>query len=156
VTEDLHPYDGRERRFRFDNETRERGRAIVARVLKLPVVPHGARFELSFYSGGIGIFDNVAIAIPATRDEAVRIAAVNGFAGPDETDHDLVHLVQDEDAPLPFDTALAEFIARKRAAFQPDFVAGAAVWIEPGSGINSWNVMWHADGELAYLGYDQG
>jgi hypothetical protein len=153
---DLHPYDNRERRFRFDDDTRAEGLVWVAKLLRLPRAPSAARFDLRFFSGGIGIIDRLAIVIPATRDEAARIAAVNGLAAPDEADNDVVHLVQDEDEPRPFDTALAEFITRERAAFQPDFVAGAALWIEPSSGVNNWNLMWHAAGELAYLGYDQG
>jgi hypothetical protein len=138
VTEDLHPYDGKERRFRFDDDTRAAGLALVAKLLKLPAVPSGARFELRFFSGGIGIFDNLAIAIAATRDDAQRIADACGFTSTLDEYID------------------AEHVMYHRQAFQPDCAADDPIWCEPGSDVNHWTVIWFANGELAYLGYDQG
>jgi hypothetical protein len=144
----MRPYDNREYRYRFDDDTRAEGLVRVAKLLRLPIAPRAARFDLRLFSGGIGIVDQLAIAIPATRDEAVRIAATCGFVAPDPTDDEWLNLLADDEVPV--------FVAHHRSAFQPDFAAGDALWVEPDSGVNHWNMMWHAGDELAFLGYDQG
>jgi hypothetical protein len=159
VTDDLHPYDNRERRFRYDDDSRTRGRELVARILRLPVAPTGARFDIAFFSGGVGVFDNVAIAIAASPDAAAAIATRLQFAPPGDFTGDdfadLEWLVGAADG-TPFELALAGFVAEHRHAFQPDYVTGDPIWFETISGVNHWSVLWYSRGELAYLSYDQG
>jgi hypothetical protein len=150
---DLHPYDGKERRFRYDDATCENGRAIVAKIMQLPVAPRGALFDMTFYSGGVGIFDRVAIAFAATHDDAVQIACALAFVAADAGDGALGWFVGDE---LPVAAELARFIAERRHGFQPDYADGDPLWFEAGSDIDHWAVAWHSGGMLAYLGYDQG
>ena len=62
----LHPYDNVERRYRHTDGTRGEGRDVVAQVLGLPKPPAGELlFDLSFFSGRIGVLDRLAIAFPA-------------------------------------------------------------------------------------------
>jgi len=143
---DLHPYDGKERRFRYDDATRDDGRMLVANFLRLPSAPRDAVFDMRFYSGGMGIVDHVAIAFAAERDEAARIAESLGFVGADEIDVSL----------LDGDGDLAQFIAEHRRGFQPDYADGDPIWFEDGSDDIHWSVLWHAHGMLAYAAYDQG
>ena len=65
----LHPYDGVERCFRHTDRDRTTGFEVIARVLHLPV-PSAYNvifYDLSFYSGGVGIIDRLAISLPANR-----------------------------------------------------------------------------------------
>jgi hypothetical protein len=133
----LHPYDDKERVFRYDDASRAEGLELVARFLKLSVAPRGALFDLRFFSGGIGIFDNLAIAIAADATQAARIADACGFVAADDVDH-----VVD--------------ISQCRHGFQPDYADGDPLWLDPSSDVNQWGVMWHSGGMLAYLAYDQG
>ena len=133
----LHPYDNKERVFRYDDASRDQGLVLVAKLLKLSVAPRGALFDLRFFSGGIGIFDNLAIAFAADAAEAARIAEACGFVAADTVD-DVVD------------------IASTRHGFQPDYAPGDPIWVEPDSDVNHWVVLWHSGGMLAYLGYDQG
>src|SRR5262245_35665354 len=80
ATVNLHPYDNVERRFRHTDETRGEGREVVAHVLRLPDSPAGELlFDMSFFSGGIGVLDRVAIALPA--DAALWSSVVTSLHG---------------------------------------------------------------------------
>jgi hypothetical protein len=65
----LHPYDGVERRYRHTDAERDTGLAIVARLLRLPHISSSqvVGYDLSFYSGGIGVLDKLAITLQADR-----------------------------------------------------------------------------------------
>lgn len=151
----LHPYDNKERVFRYDDASRDDGLVLVAKLLKLPAAPRGARFDLRFFSGGIGIFDHLAIALGAESAEVVRIAHELGFVAPTADGSELEEFLGDCDG-VPFADALVEFVAHHRLGFQPDYAPGDPIWIEPESNVNHWVVMWHSNGVLAYLAYDQG
>jgi len=165
--DDLHPYDGKVRRFR-DTDTGSaaiaRGRGLVASLLRLPAPPpaEGLRYDLSFDSGGCGVFDRLHAAFRCAPDEAAAIAARAGFLaltdpwqGDDRESLEwLVHLEDLPEATLA--DAVAVFLAEQRAAFQPAPGDPLRVWIEPGSDVNHWTLIYAAAGELAYIGFDQG
>jgi hypothetical protein len=112
VTDTIHPYDGKECRFRFDDP---RGRARVGRAAARAAGGAERRaLRFAVFSSGI--------------------AAVCGFTASIDDDHVMYH----------------------RQAFQPDYAIGDPIWCEPGSDVNHWGVLWHSNGELGYLGYDQG
>jgi hypothetical protein len=166
--DDLHPYDGRERRFRDDDpdpERRARGLALVARLLGLPAPPpaRGLRYDLSFRSGGFGAVDRLYVAMPCTPAEAAAIAARAGLLGPEamcaeparrEAFEWLVRGDAEADA-APAEVALA-FVAEHRAAFQPPPDGDVRAWFRPESGVNAWAVLYAAGGRAGFIGYDQG
>src|SRR5512138_2058320 len=83
---ELYRYDGKTHRFSHDDADPSAGRAHVARMLGLAESPPDARYELSFYSGGIGVLDQMAIAVPATPEvRAAAIARIAGVAPDDAT-----------------------------------------------------------------------
>ena len=58
----LHPYDDVERCFRHTDPAGDEGRAVVGRLLCLQEPPAGELlYDLSFFSGGIGVLDHLAI-----------------------------------------------------------------------------------------------
>ena len=67
---DIPPYDNKEYRFRDEDSSTQAGRQRVAALLGLPNAPspEGLRFDLSFFSGGIGVYDKHAIAMNASTD----------------------------------------------------------------------------------------
>lgn len=158
---DLHPYDGVTRRF-GDGDGQADGPAIVARILGLAAMPPEAHYEMSFYSGGIGVLDHVAIGVPLAHVQLAAVRAHLGAEVPDllaadpEWGEDFLHLVTDDDAPCALAVAVATFVEARRASFQPPCVPGDAVWFEPASTVNGWSALWvHGDG-LGYLGFVQG
>jgi hypothetical protein len=149
---ELHPYDGVERRFRDGDtgEMLERGRALVRQILQHEVAP-GTRWDLSFYSGGIGVMDHLYIRLPCSRTEADAIIGGLGFITPECTHEEIVWLVACHDEWSQ--EAVAEFIRASKSAFQPE---ADVVYFEPSSGVNSWAVLYYADAALSYIAFDQG
>lgn len=138
---DLHPYDGTDRRFRDSDADTTKGRRIVAFLLRLPAPPplEGLRYDLNFYSGGIGVLDRLAISIVAS---AVDVDAMKLTA---EVDEDIDHLT---------DGDLRAFVDENRAEFQPP--ADGDIWFTMHSNVNDWGVVWRSRRHLHYVGYSQG
>jgi hypothetical protein len=167
VTDDLHPYDGQERCFRHDDwdpPRLARGRALVARMLSLlsPPPPEGLRYDLRFYSGGIGVMDRIHVALPLAPAEVDAIVARLGLQVPEAAagdavwGEDFVWLVQDEDDPCLLREAVERFVEKERADFQPSLGAQGRVWFAPASGVNAWSVLYEADRDVCFVGFDQG
>jgi DNA-binding transcriptional LysR family regulator len=166
--ENLHPYDGRDRRFAHDDadpEQRARGRALVATLLSLAAPPAevGLRYALSFFSGGIGVLDRMHVAMPCAAELAEAIATGAGMwtleqlLADDELRPEIEWLVYDEEHPerSPQEQLVA-FIEDERVPFQPPPHAGMRAWLLPHSGVNAWSLVYAVDGELAFIGFDQG
>lgn len=160
---DLPPYDGRERRFHHTDADRREGWRAVAAVLRLTgPAPDGALYDLSFYSGGIGVIDRLAITLPASS--ALWQEATSAFhtQTPEEAALDpsfaaeLAWLFADSESPCPLRPAAVEFIERERRDFQGRCEGTSRLAIGRDSDVNSYHVLWGDDATLNYLGYDQG
>lgn len=161
---DLHPYDGKERRYRHTDADLREGIRLVTQLIYLPTPPPrlGLLYDLSFYSGGIGILDRLAITLPLQLPQTLGVVAGLRASTPDDAlsdpgwRDDFLWLVDDEDNPLPPRAAAARFIHENRREFQPECDASSAIWFEPVSNVNAWTALWHSHDLLSYLAYDQG
>jgi hypothetical protein len=65
----VHPYDNRERRYRHTDFFKTKGVAAIVQLLHLNNSPpiKGLLYDLSFYSGGIGVYNNLAITMPTNK-----------------------------------------------------------------------------------------
>jgi hypothetical protein len=160
---DLHPYDNVERRYRHTDGTRDEGRKVVAQVLGLPEPPAGELlFDMSFFSGGIGVLDRLAIALPA--DPALWSSVVKSLRcrTPEEASADeswlgdLLWLLTGDKERIPIRPAAARFINRERREFQTECVPTSRILFGYESDVNDWVVLWGDDARLNYLGYSQG
>jgi hypothetical protein len=160
---DLHPYDNVERRFRHTDPARDEGRVVVARVLGLPEPPAGELlYDLSFFSGGIGVLDREAITLPA--DSALWSSVASSLRGrtPEEAATDrswvrkLIWLLTDGEEEVPIRPAAVRFINQHRRAFQAECVPSSRILLGHESDVNDWVVLWGDDTRLNYLGYSQG
>ena len=165
--DDLHPYDNKDRRFRHDDvdpSQRLRASKVIARVLALPSPPpsEGLRYNLSFYSGGLGIVDRLAITFPCSPAEVDAIVARLQFVTPEIAVTDaaaregLENLVLDEDEPQSLRTGMRAFVEKERAEFQPPPGERSRVWFSPDSGVNFWSLVYEQDGLLHFIDFDQG
>lgn len=154
----LHPYDGRTRRFRHDDAAPREGDAILERLLGR-VWPEAA-YELSFYSGGLGTLDRIAVAgtldratFEATCDDlgavSVEQALLDPSWGPELADF------LDCESRWPFEAALA-FVSEERHALQPVCDHESAIRFVRGSDVNDWSVLFWSHGRAAYLACTQG
>lgn len=162
---DLHPYDGKERRFRHTDPDPSEGLVVVATLLGLQHPPsgRGLRYDLSFFSGGIGVLDRLAITMQATRAQwaaAARHLAARGpadLAADPEHGEDFRWLVQGSlDAQEEVRAASVRFIDEERARFQRACLPADTILFGAGSNVNDWCVIWGRRAALHYLGYSQG
>ena len=159
-----HRYDGKEYDFRDDDQSAYQGRHQVAALLGLSKLPQatGLRFDLSFYSGGIGVLDRHAITMDADRDLWSTTSSFLNARTPTEsaTDKewgdDFKWLVT-RDEPFPtIDDATIAFINSERESFQAECLSGMHVLFSATSDVNDWSVLWGTDFRLNFLAYSQG
>ena len=159
----LHPYDNVERRYRHTDGTHGAGRNVVAQVLHLPDPPAGELlFDMSFFSGGIGVLDRLAIAMPADPELWSSVATALRCCTPEEATADddwvrqLLWLLTGENDTVPIRPAAVGFINQQRREFQTECVAAARILFAHESDVNDWVALWGDDARLNYLGYSQG
>jgi hypothetical protein len=161
---DLHPYDGVERRFHHSDGDPTMGLAIVTSLLGLSEQPPsaGLLYDLSIYSGGIGVLDRFAISLPANPAIWAQAAAnLNGLT-PEQAVQDVAWvddfqwLIIGEEPALPAWNAAQRFINSKRQSFQEECRSDHRILFGNGSTVNDWIVIWGDDAHMNYLGYSQG
>jgi hypothetical protein len=159
----LHPYDSVERRFRHTDPTPGDGRAIVAQVLCLPEPPAGELlFDLSFYSGGCGVIDRLAIAAPAdpvlwsSVVKSLGVQTLEEARGGEFYAEDLIWLLTGKEEQVALPPAAVRFINEERREFQTECLPTSRILVGKGSDVNAWKLLWGDDTRLNYLGYRQG
>lgn len=162
--EDEHPYDGQERRYRHDDPHRARGLQLVAKLLRLAdaALVESANFDLSFYSGGMGVVDRLAIHLQAPAEVVEQVVRNLEGVTPEVLALDPVYaeeflwLVSDDgNNSSPWSDSV-RFVNQERKAFQPLCDDHSRVFFTEESNVNDWTVLWTAAGSLNYLGYSQG
>jgi hypothetical protein len=160
----MHPYDNQERRYHHTDPHQGEGLAVVATLLGLAEPPsaEGVLYDLSIYSGGIGVLDRLAITLPADPDLWAQVIEAASAKSPEEASQDEVWsrdfrwLLDAEDESLPPREAAVRFINSERRPFQPGCLATARILFGNDSNVNDWVALWGDDTRLSYLGYSQG
>ena len=162
---ELHPYDGVERRFRHTDQDGSAGLGVVAQLLHLSKPPAADQvlYDLSFYSGGIGVIDHLGIKlIAADSDIWSEVTSALAAKTPEQalTDaawaHDFRWLLTGEKALVCGREAAVNFINSERHEFQSICLSTGRIYFVEGSDVNYWVAIWGDDTTLNYLGYDQG
>ena len=162
---DLHPYDNVERRFRHTDTSVAGGLSVVAQLLHLAEPPacEGTYFDMLFFSGGIGVIDDLAISLSADLALWSETCVALHLRTPEElikdvgsTDDFLWLLLSHEDEFPPIRGAAIQFINNKRRVFQTQCQTASRITFCSGSNVNDWIAVWGDDLRLNYLGYSQG
>lgn len=168
MSDALHPYDGQERRYRHtdaDADVLARGRAEVARLLDLPEPPpaEGLCYDLSFYSGGIGVLDRLSVSMECEAPQVDAIVQGQGLVTPEqaladpEWGEDFEWLVRDERQPAQtLAEAVAAFVDQERPEWLPPLADPTRAWFARNSDVNCWMVLYESDRGLCTMAYDQG
>lgn len=164
VSGELHPYDDVERRFCDGDEhpsRRARGRELVARLLGVAEVSAaGLRYDLSFYSGGIGVIDRLHVALPCGAVEVDAIVARGGFVTSEvavaSAPDDFEWLDPEGGEPRTTRELIVGLVDDERADFQPRLDGRGRAWFAPESNVNTWTLLYEQDGRLCLIGRDQG
>src|SRR5262249_38926455 len=133
------------------------GRALVARLVGLQAraLPlDGLRYDLRYYSGGIGVLDRLHIALPCAPlcvDAVVAglgLLTIEAIMADDAQREEIAWLVSGDDEPSSLAAAAVSFIDEQRAEIQPKPNEQARIWFAPESGVNTWSLVYEQDGEL--------
>ena len=161
--ESEHSYDNQERRYRHDGPNRARGLQLVVASLRLADVAlvESAKFDLSFYSGGIGVVDRLAIHLQATAEVVEQVVRNLEGVTPevmalDPYAEEFLWLVSDDGNNSSPRSDSVRFVNEERKEFQPLCDDHSRVFFADWSTVNDWVVLWTAAGSLNYLGYGQG
>ncbi len=160
----VHTYDNKEYRYRHSDRDRREGLTKVARLLGLAGVPDqsGLFYDLSFFSGGIGIYDQLAVTMPANAAVWTAVLDAKPVNTPEAIKADPAYaeeflwLVCGEDTSLELRAAGAAFINRGKRAFQTECRASDKILFDPCSGVNDWLVIWGTDDVLNCMAFSQG
>ena len=153
---DLHPYDGVTRRFRHTDAETAAGLAAVGKLLRWAGPLAGLEYDVSFYSGGVGVLDTLAITFSVGAEgwgpfvRALDAVAVVELVG----DEDFLWLVRGDEETVA--VAVVEFVNEQRKEFQPVCLGTDRVFFQRWSNVNDWLVLWGADSRLSYLAYSAG
>lgn len=161
---ELHPYDGVERRFRHTDDDTAQGRAVVAEILGLPQPPPSPelRYDLSLYSGGIGAFELLAVALPFSADTWSAIVVRLDARTPEHLVADPVAgddfrwLVLGDQQDRDIRPAAAAFANDEKASFQNPCTDADELRFGSGSDVNDWTVIWRTANQLNFRGFSQG
>lgn len=162
---DLHPYDGRERVYRNTDVLPHKGRSVAALLLgleQLPADPDKVRYDLTIYSGGIGVFDRLAITVPASPAIWESVAAhlcvrrVPDSCADPEWGLEFVWLISNSEVVEDALESATAFVNSERRAFQTECGPSDQLLFGEGSNVNDWTCLWGKDGSLNYLGFSQG
>ncbi len=166
---DLHPYDGVNRRFLHTDIDRTAGFDVIARILRLPIslLKNDILYDLSFYSGGVGIIDRLAISLPADvtlwasiidKLGAKTIEAANQNSdwasdlawlvsdGEDDEEEENELIIVDREAAI-------KFVNGERYKFQTSCKTIDRIYFTEESNVNSWCALWGEDRNIKALHY---
>lgn len=160
----LHSYDNIERHYRHTDLTITEGLAIVAQILHLAEPPsyENVFFDLSLFSGGIGVLDRLAIKLSASPRMWEDVRIVSQTKTPEEIDEDegwaeeFRWLLRGDEEWTSPRLAAVEFINGERREFQMQCYSTSRIFFGESSNANDWEALWRDDNHLNYLGFSQG
>ncbi|QQP97439.1 hypothetical protein [Lysobacter enzymogenes] len=158
----MRPYDGVDYRYSSVDADKTQAYTIIANILGVPFSATGLEYELSFYSGGTGCDDRLAIRFksePIDWDAVHRHLQLHRLGS--ETDSalacDLFDGIVDEASPATcIDPVVRRFINSQKRTFQDVCDGACEIAYTDQSHVNTWCFVWRKDGWANYLFFDQG
>lgn len=155
-------YDGVERVYDSEDPSRPCPPGLLPRILGFDPDRDGLRYAMSFYAGGTGVTDHVAIRCrcsEAQRDALTRrlsLRDLDAIRSDARWVVDFAWLVGLETGTDFARGDCESFIDSHRSAFQDPAAGSAAVRFAFDSDVNSWWAVWHGPDRTNILGFDQG
>jgi len=158
----MRPYDSIDYHYKHNDAKQEESIQIIANLIGFQPVPDELSYSLNFYAGGTGVDDR--IAVQCRIDEASWPAAARKLRLRHYVDaaqdpvcgEDFRWLIGAEDIHDSVDAYCYQFINSKKLDFQDRADEKWEIFFADESDVNSWCVVWQANGRLNYLSFDQG
>jgi hypothetical protein len=157
----MREYDNIEYRYRTNESNSEAALRFISRELGYSPDTSLLKFDLSFFSGGIGVFDKLAFSCGANDGQWEALIQKLSLLSPSETmmneewAEDLTWLVRHSE-PYSIEESCAQFINTEKKQFQGDCTPDCKIFFSKESNVNTWTAIWGKNGDLNYLHFDQG
>jgi hypothetical protein len=154
-------YDGIEKRYCKSDSDSSKILSIITPLLGFCPTEAGLDFDLSFYSGGIGVLDKLAISCKVTCEEWLLCQQKHDLLRPAEIlqfsdwAEDFLWLIQAE-VGSDLDALSAAFINENKHSFQSFALPKHKLYFAKWSDVNDWTVVWGHEYHLNYAAYSQG
>lgn len=158
----MREYDGVEKRYRKSDLDLERNLTIIENLIGFRPFVEQLDFDLSFYSGGIGMYDKLAIACIASRDQKEQTKKLLNLFTPEqavamkEWKEDFIWLIEGEDTCPDILAGAATFINENKAAFQDHCLPGHEMSFSYESNVNNWTAVWGNESRFNFATFSQG
>ncbi|PSB57337.1 hypothetical protein [Chamaesiphon polymorphus] len=158
----------------LDPRLLEQGKAIVLEILKLQssIDISSIEYNLSFYSGGIGIIDKVFIKLSCDSTKASEIISSLKLVDISNDNLDwelrdyLISRTIDEDSEEPDDSVeictlilnnkISRLVNEEKADFQDIASSEHFIYFGKGTGPNHGEIIYYLNGSLNYISYAYG
>ncbi|MFM2476823.1 hypothetical protein [Celerinatantimonas sp. MCCC 1A17872] len=158
----MHNYDGIEYRYQSSNLDSKLSLERLEKILGFQPLTESLDFDLSSYSGGVGVDDKYAIACNVTSEQIGQFQQLNMIYSPidaiakQEWRDDFIWLLTGGEAYSDLLTSAAAFINQEKSAFQDICSTDGMIYFGYGSDVNHWSTIWGRSGRFNYLYNSQG
>jgi hypothetical protein len=158
----MRSYDGVDYRYNSNDPDKEKAAGIVANLIGFRPVPEDLGYSLSFYAGGTGVDDRLAVRCQYQEadwpvvSQRLRLASLKEAADDLEWVEELSWLIGAEDSTALLDEQCFRFINAQKHDFQDEASNQWEVFFTNESDVNSWCVVWRTGHHLNYRSFDQG
>lgn len=157
----MREYDGVERNYKHSDSDLDKNIERVKNILGYIPSSNGLCFDLSFYSGGIGVLDKLAISCQANHEQWSIVKNKLALHSPESAlstecwAEDFLWLVQAKDE-INMRHFASHFVNDNKLEFQQLCSPRSEIYFSYQSDVNNWSVVWGSDLKLNYLYFDQG
>ena len=134
----------------------------VKKILGFSPNLNGLSFDLSYYSGGIGVLDKLAISCEINSEQWDTARKKLTLHSPEEAllmdswAEEFVWLIDAEGEEGNINQFASEFINDNKREFQHSCSPSSEIYFSYQSGVNNWTAVWCSTLTLNYLYFDQG
>ena len=158
----MREYDGVEVRYCRPDADLAKSLQVVENLLDFAPDPLLLDFDLSFWAGGAGVLDKLAISCNITPEQWQTLKQKLDLYSPeemvarDDCREDFIWLVADDEECCDILATSAQFINDNKAAFQETCLESHAIYFSYMSDVNGWTAVWEQGGRINYAYFCQG
>ena len=158
----MREYEGVELRYCRSDTNLAKRLPVVENLLGFAPDPQQLDFDLSFWAGGAGVLDKLAISCNVspeqwqTLKQKLDLYSPEEMVARDDCREDFIWLVADDEECCGILATSAQFINDNKAAFQETCLESHAIYFSYMSDVNGWTAVWEQGGRINYAYFCQG
>ncbi len=158
----MREYDGMERNYKISDPDQAENLERIKNILGFLPDSESLKFDLSFYSGGIGVSDKLAICCEVNSEqwntvkEKLKLFSSQSALLIGNWAEDFVWLLEANGGEENINQFASEFINTNKSEFQSQCTPGSEIYFSYESDVNHWVAVWGSETTLNYLYFDQG